>query len=158
MEERLAKANEHFEAFLKERGMRRTAERSEILRKALEFDGHFDIERLKQAMDEEGFHVSLATVYNTVDLMYESGILRKHVFDGQQARFEVAADNHLHLVCLQCGKICEVSDRALFPADADMPKRLRGFHVSYYSATFYGLCNACARKNRQVRNRRIKKQ
>lgn len=154
MEERLTKAKEQFEAFLKERGMRRTAERSEILRKALEFDGHFDIERLKQAMDDEGFHVSLATVYNTVDLMYESGILRKHSFDGQQARFEVAANNHLHLVCLQCGKIREVSDRALFPAEA--PKRLPGFHVSYYTATFYGLCNVCARKNRQEQKKRAK--
>lgn len=137
-----------FETFLRERGKRLTLERSAIVEKAISAEGHFDVEQLHAQLEKDSFHVSLATVYTTVDIMYEAGILRKHVFDGQ-ARFEVAENNHLHLVCLQCGKIREIDDDPIVrPADKfNFP----AFNVSYYTATFYGLCSSCSRKNKRAR-------
>lgn len=138
-----------FERFLRERGKRVTQERSEIVAKAISLKGHFDVDELHRLLENESFHVSLATVYNTVDLMYESGILRKHVFDGQQARFEVAGNNHLHLVCLQCGRIQEADDDSLLPIRERVS--FPSFTVNYYTATFYGLCSSCSGKNKRTK-------
>ncbi|MBD5212846.1 MAG: transcriptional repressor [Bacteroidales bacterium] len=143
MEDILKSRAHQFETFLRERGKRITPERSRILTKAVSISGHFDAEELHRSLEEEGFHVSLATVYNSIDLMYEAGLLRKHIFDGQQARFEAGGDDHIHLVCLRCGRIQEARGEAVFHNQT--PLQFPDFFVNYYSATFYGLCSSCAR-------------
>ena len=56
-------------------------------RKIYTFDKHFDAETLYNSMIDE-YRVSLATVYNTLDLLLEAGLLIKHQFDGQPAEYE----------------------------------------------------------------------
>ena len=69
-----------FNEFLDSRGMRRTAERYAILDRVMSINGHFTIEELQQMIEEEGFRVSRSTVYNTVELLMEAKMLRRHVF------------------------------------------------------------------------------
>lgn len=152
MEDTLEIRARQFDTFLRERGKRRTQERTSIVRKALSIEGHFDVEELHHALEQDGFHVSLATAYSTVDLMYEAGLLRKHTLAGHQARFEAGEADHLHLVCLQCGKIQEAEASTRF--SASQPLNFPGFTVNYYSAAFYGLCASCSRKNRRERRNR----
>lgn len=138
-----------FSQFLRQRGMRRTPERFAILDKvALTFE-HFSIDTFYESLEKEGFHVSRATVYNTIQLLEECGLVRRHKFDNTCSRFEFVrgpASNHHHLICTECGSIREVKD----PDIAKMlnNKRYARFNTSYFSLYLYGVCSRCARKTR----------
>ncbi|MCM1290415.1 MAG: transcriptional repressor [Prevotella sp.] len=149
LEDRRKRLHQKFYTFLRDRGKRVTLERSKIVEKALGIDGHFDVDDLYKMLESEGFHVSLTTVYTTLELMYGAGILRKHSFEGQQTRFEIIGDNHFHLVCLHCGKMEEIRDVDLFSRQGKF--RVPGFTVNYFTATLYGVCDTCLRRNRRIR-------
>ena len=141
------KVKTRFTEFLKSKRLRKTPERFEILYCSLECNGHFDVDLLYNLLDRKGYHVSKATIYNTLDLLSEAGIVRKLIFDTHQARYEIADKTHSHLICTQCGKISEL--------DVEIPKadngniELRGFSPSYISICIYGICKDCLLRNNQ---------
>lgn len=130
-----------FTRFLAARKFRKTPERFAILHKALSIDSHFGVEALHQAMETDGYHVSRATVYNTVEILHEAGILRRNLFDGSAATYEVRRDNHIHLICRSCGSIREVDDSGL--AALVMSLHPDGFLPDSFALTVRGLCPAC---------------
>jgi len=138
-----------FNEFLDIKGLRKTSERSAIISRIASVPNHFTIDQLQQMMDETSFHVSRATLYNTVELMLEAGLLRRHVFEGMQAQYERVTTPHTHLVCTTCGKIKEVRD-ANFIGFMNA-RRFTAFNVDYYSLYVYGTCSTCARKQRRMR-------
>ena len=129
--------------FLQRRHLRKTPERYAILAKAIELSAHFDVEQLYNALESEGYHVSRATVYNTLELLCEAGILNRHIFATNLARYEVARGSHLHLICRKCGKIKEIDDPLL--TRSLLEHQYEGFHPEYSSSSIYGLCADCAR-------------
>ena len=135
--------------YLKAKRLRKTPERYAILDKVCEMNKHFDIEALYAAIEGDGYHVSRATIYNTMELLTDCGIVRRHQFGTQPAQYErvSATVNHLHLICQQCGKIKEVKDPELV---SFMNSRLySAFHDSYFCLYVYGICAACTRRNRR---------
>lgn len=130
--------------FLHQRHLRKTPERYAILAKAIDLSAHFDADRLYNALEKEGYHVSRATVYNTLELLCEAGILNRHLFAPNQARFEVARGNHLHLICRRCGSIREINDPEI--TERLMKQHIDGFHPEYSSSNVYGLCAECSRR------------
>ena len=138
-----------FHHFLNERHYRHTPERDLVLRKVLEWNKHFSIEELCQALTESGTMVSRATVYNTVELLCEAQILRRIHVDLRRVRYErLEKTNFIHLVCNECGKIKEVRDNDL---NAHMNARsFTAFHSSYFTICVYGTCNTCARKKKKT--------
>ncbi len=146
----LARAENTFSEFLDASGMRKTPERMQILRAAFGMKAHFGVDQLYQLMEESGYHVSRATVYNTVDLLTRSGLLRRHLFETHQARYEVAGKNHFHLVCTSCGRITEADDRLAAKLLDSIDTR--GFSPAYFSGTVYGLCSSCFRKSRKAQS------
>lgn len=151
----LAASRDTFAGFLHKRGMRRTPERFAILDKVAQTLEHFSIESFYDSLEMEGFHVSRATVYNTLELLEQCGLVRRHTFDNTRSRFEFVrggqAANHHHLICTECGKIREVRD----PDIAKMlnSKRYSSFNTAYFSLYLYGECSRCARKRRVPRNK-----
>lgn len=133
-----------FTRFLNQGKFRKTPERFAILRKALEMNSHFEVDALHLAIENDGYHVSRATVYNTVELLEQAGILRKNVFGLNSAIYEVTRDNHIHLVCKRCGKIREV-DNAHIAAHV-MQLNPDNFTPDSFAITLYGVCADCARK------------
>ncbi|MBQ7690496.1 MAG: transcriptional repressor [Muribaculaceae bacterium] len=135
----------HFTAFLESKQLRKTPERFAILRRVLMFTRHFTIETLRQDLEQEAYHVSRATLYNTIDLLIEAGVIVRHVFNGQQPQYERATGlTHNHLVCTHCGKVKEVRDDGLI---AFMnTRKYNAFNADRYSLTVYGMCSTCARK------------
>ncbi len=128
-------------SFMHDNHLRKTPERYAILEKAVELSAHFGVDQLYNAMESAGYHVSKATVYNTLELLCQAGILNRHIFATNQARYEVARGSHLHLVCRRCGKIREVDEpdltsRLLTDAYVD-------FQPEYSSTIVYGICNDC---------------
>ncbi len=131
--------------FLQKRHLRKTPERYAILSKAVELSAHFDVDQLYNALECEGYHVSRATVYNTLELLCEAGILNRHLFAPNQARYEVARGSHLHLICRRCGKITEIDDPEL--TERLVKQHYPEFTPEYSSSSVYGLCDDCRTKN-----------
>lgn len=137
---------ELFTRFLRSRRLRKTSERFAILHKASEMPRHFSSEDLSEALDADGYHVSLTTVYATLELLCECGILMRHVF-GRHAQYEVSGHNHCHLVCTHCGKVREVNDDEL--TSLLTSRRFSRFTPAYFSTSVYGCCAVCARRMRK---------
>lgn len=137
--------------YLKSRHLRRTPERFAILDKVCEMSKHFSIDTLYRAVEADGYHVSRATIYNTMDLLTQAGIVHIHRFDGDAARYERVmgkADNHLHLICRQCGKIKEVKDPEL--ARFISTRNYSTFHPAFFDLYIHGICGACSRRRRRT--------
>ena len=132
-------------AFISERGLRKTPERFAILHKALEMNSHFEVDALHAAIENDGYHVSRATVYNTVELLEEAGILRKLSFGHNSSVYEVNRDNHIHLICKKCGKISDVEN----PGIVANLMRLKpdAFTPESFDVKIYGICSECSDSN-----------
>lgn len=135
-----------FAEYIKGRNMRQTPERKAILERVIAMRPHFAVEELYEVMDKD-YHVSLATVYNNVELLCQSGILRRHFLSDQQAVYELADDSHLHLVCTECGSVRVSREKELNRQVMSM--RFNGFVPVHYSTTIYGVCASCLRKRRR---------
>lgn len=141
---------ESFATYIKSKKMRQTPERFAILDKVLEQKVHFDIDELYKDIEGD-YHVSRSTVYNTVELLCECNILRKHYLNETQAVYELAEDMHLHLICLKCGAVKEVHDEKVGEYLSTL--RFRGFSPSFSSTNIYGICSACMRKMKKDKNK-----
>ena len=143
---------ENFDKFLKDNGKRRTPERSKIIESALEFRKHFTVDDLVKALSLKNFIVSTATVYNTVLLLVEAGVLKQ--FSVKNLSHYERADNvsFIHLKCEHCGKVKLVKDPN-FMAYMNA-RKFMAFTTSYYNLTVYGICNDCARKIKQLKRKK----
>ncbi|MDH3585080.1 MAG: transcriptional repressor [Phycisphaerae bacterium] len=78
-----------FRRFLKQQGLKFTAERAKILDAVLSKDGLFEAEQLKNEMREAGHKVSKATVYRTIKHLIEAGIIQEVLLDSKQAHYQL---------------------------------------------------------------------
>ena len=139
-----------FDRFLDEKKMRKTPERFAILKCILAFQSHFTIEQLAQSMELLAYHVSRATLYNTLQLLIEARLVRRHVFEGLPVQYEKAGTTpHSHLICTHCGKVKEVRDPN-FIAFMNA-RKFTAFTADFYSLHVYGTCSTCARKQKKQR-------
>lgn len=139
-----------FSEYLARYHKRRTPERFAILDCAMRTPEHFTIDAFHEYLENEGFHVSVATIYSTLELLVDCGLVRRHRFGSDSARYERTAgtSNHHHLVCARCGKVKEVRDQKL--CDLISSTRYSGFSQSYFSLNIYGLCRTCQKRERKA--------
>ena len=135
--------------YLQKNGHRKTPERFAILDTIYSLTGHFDIDGLYRHMAEkEKFRVSRATLYNTIVLLIDAGLVIKHQF-GNSSQYERAYHNgtHHHMICTSCGKVTEFEDDSIKEAIAG--SQLKAFSMSHYSLYVYGLCSHCVTARRK---------
>ena len=132
--------------YLMQHRLRRTPERYAILDKVFSLAEHFFVDTLHRMLDADGYHVSRATVYNTMDILVDAGLVRRHNFGSTPAQYEKVAGitNHHQLVGTQCGKVREVKDAEIDRLLAS--RRYSAFHPAYADLYIYGVCSRCARK------------
>ena len=136
---------ERFLDFLKTKNLRNTPERTTLLDYIAACHGHFTIEMIQQMARDNAFHVSRATIYNTVNLLVEARLLRRYDIEGRQIQFELSSRApHAHLLCNSCGKVKEVSDKYFI--SFMNTRRYQAFTTEYYSLFQYGTCSTCARR------------
>lgn len=138
-----------FETFLKERGLKFTAQRQRIFERAFATHEHFSAETLHgwlAAEDEEGGRVSRATVYRTLSLLVEGGFLESLDTGRGELVFEhvMGHKHHDHMVCVSCGKIEEFSDPAIEKLQEDNAAK-KGFHMIDHDLRLFGYCRTCVR-------------
>ena len=101
-----------FTRYLIDRGQRKTPERYAILSEVYAQDGHIDVETLYASMKAKNYRVSRATLYNSMDLLLECGLVRRHQFATNQAHYEKSYFNrqHDHLLLVDSGEVKEFCD------------------------------------------------
>jgi len=130
---------------LRTKGYRATAQRIAISRYALTSRAHPSARQVYDEVRSTHPTVSLATVYKTLQVLREMGLLQELNFPEGEARFDSYMRPHLHLICRRCGKIIDVEDQAAQDL-LNVASRAR-FTVTGLRVDMYGVCQKCARRN-----------
>ncbi len=141
-------AREVLTRYLKADGKQRlTPERYAILDTILGIQGHFDAESLYYRLLTNGIKVSKATVYNTLDILQNAGLVSKYRFNDKTSRYEKAfgRPHHHHLICLQCGEIIEFVNEKLEAIQGDVCDE-NSFSPQSSTLQIFGTCSKCKRK------------
>ncbi len=133
------------EALCAEKGLRITEQRRVIARVLSEAEDHPDVEKLHERASAIDPGISIATVYRTVRLFEEAGILERHDFGDGRARYEAAPETHHdHLIDVESGRVIEFVDPELEQLQKLIAEKL-GFRLVDHRMELYGV--ALARKN-----------
>ncbi|MGN6500003.1 MAG: Fur family transcriptional regulator [Tsuneonella sp.] len=122
-----------------ERGLRITEQRRVIARVLSEADDHPDVEELHRRSSALDPGISSATVYRTVRLFEEAGILDRHDFGDGRARYEAAPEaHHDHLIDVETGKVVEFVDPELEALQKQIAEKL-GYRLVDHRMELYGV-------------------
>jgi Fur family ferric uptake transcriptional regulator len=132
-----------WQARLRAKGYRLTPQR-ELVLAAVERLGHATPDEVLAAVREQSEAVNVSTVYRTLELLEELGLVRHaHITDRAPTYHSTATPPHVHLVCRACGSITEAPEELVAPMTEALADRY-GFRTDVGHLTVFGTCAACA--------------
>jgi Fur family ferric uptake transcriptional regulator len=122
-----------------DKGMRMTDQRRVVARILSMAKDHPDVEELYRRSHEVDPHISIATVYRTVRLFEEAGIIARHDFRDGRSRYEETPDNHHdHLIDMKTGRVLEFNDPEIEALQEAIARRL-GYRLVDHRLELYGI-------------------
>lgn len=141
---RTREALQRFESFLRGKDLRLTEARAAIVEAALARSGHYPIEELIADLKRRGIRGSKATVYRTLPLLAEAGILQPAILAGDSRSYETTfgEEHHDHLLCSRCGKVVEFGFEPFERLQREVATS-HGFRLESHHHELVGTCPEC---------------
>jgi Fur family ferric uptake transcriptional regulator len=138
---------ELFRSFLKARGLQFTKERAAILQKILSYPGHFDPESLYLKIRKSGLKASRASVYRTLNLLCECGLVERvrKTEHGTIYEHTFGHEHHDHMLCIVCENIIEFYSEDLERLQEELCKK-QDFQGASHTLEIRGYCKKCQKK------------
>jgi len=135
---------EIFREYVKARGLKFTPERQIILEEIFSTHDHFDVENLYDRIKEKGERISRTTVYRTLPLLLDCGLIAEAIRCRDRVFYEhiYGHKHHSHLVCIKCGKIIEFEDDEIEKEKNRICKKYH-FKPVEYRFGIRGYCEDC---------------
>ncbi|MCH9042031.1 MAG: transcriptional repressor [Thaumarchaeota archaeon] len=129
---------------LREEGFRITPQRVAIVDYLLKTEDHPSAERIHKIIQKKYPMVSLSTVYKTLDLLKEKRLVNEIEVDGE-ARFDAHTNDHINLVCMNCGKIDDIDENSLKEIQVRAARKSK-YLIVKGSFELFGYCSNCKSK------------
>jgi len=144
VQERTRDALERFARFLESKDLRLTEARAAIVEAALARSGHYPIDELIADLKKRGIRGSKATVYRTLPLLAEAGIVQPAILAGESRSYETTwgREHHDHLRCSRCGRVVEFEFEAFELLQRDVAGKY-GFRLESHHHELIGTCGDC---------------
>ena len=135
---------EVFREFIRNKGLRNTPEREQVVKLVFSIHDHFDVDELYLQLRRQSDKISKATVYRTIPLLLESGLIQEAYFEDGHVHYEhiYGHEHHCHLRCLDCGKVVEFTEKAVARVEEEVGDRF-DFLVTGHKLEVYGYCAKC---------------
>jgi Fur family ferric uptake transcriptional regulator len=143
----VAQALDAFRRFLRERSLPVTTQREQVAEVLFAAGGHLSVDDVEQLLRGRDLHVGKATIYRTLDLLSESGMIVQRDFGEGFRRYERVPGHphHEHLICLRCGKVVEFQNNRLERLKTLIADEY-GFQHSHHRLEIYGACRECQQR------------
>lgn len=140
-------AFDKFMKFMADNGLNITNQRKLIAESFFELSGHHSLEEFYRLIAQQDPGIGQTTVYRTLKLLCDAGLANDIQFSDNITRYEVNRPNehHDHLICLNCGRIVEISDNRIEALQKEIAAD-NGFILTGHSHNLYGYCSACSLK------------
>lgn len=140
----MKKEIEILEKFIKERGLRYTPQREEILKAFLSVEKHLSADELHKIVTKNNPGIGYVTVYRTMKLLEEAGLCNEVDFGDGISRFEhrYGHEHHDHLICVKCGSYIEVVKPKIEELQGKLAKE-KHFTPLRHKLQIFGICSKC---------------
>ncbi len=137
-----------FRRYLREHNLPVTSQRELVADVIFASTGHLSADDIERVLRARGAHVGKATVYRTLDLLAESGMITPRDFGEGFRRFERAPGrrHHEHLICMRCGKVVEFVNERLERMKALIAEEY-GFRHHHHRLEIFGTCPECQQRD-----------
>lgn len=134
-----------FKEYVSSKGLKFTPERNDILKEAFASHRHFNAETLYEKLRMKSKNISLATIYRTLPLLLESGLIKETLRSEEKINYEHAYGHghHDHMLCLGCGKVIEFTDDRIEQLQKSICKKYN-FKAEDRKLSVKGYCPKCS--------------
>jgi Fur family ferric uptake transcriptional regulator len=135
---------EIFTSFIEKKGLKKTSERLVMFKLIKKISGHFDADDLLAAIIKNGLKISRASVYRTILLLVEAGLISETLQRDGRTVYEYGPEksHHDHMICVKCGKLIEFSDILIEKHQKEICKKHK-FEMTGHKLEIKGICSAC---------------
>ncbi|MFQ5704102.1 MAG: Fur family transcriptional regulator [Gemmatimonadales bacterium] len=142
---------EIFRRYLRDHNLPVTHQRVAIAEAVFFAKSHLSVGDLEALLSSGAIRIGRATIYRTLELMLEAGLIREHDFDEGFKRYEAvtAKGHHEHLICMDCGRVVEFSSERLERMKVLIAEEY-GFRHHHHRLEIYGVCRECQGKDARL--------
>lgn len=137
---------ERFREYIRKKGLKSTRQRDEIAGWFFEHKGHLSADRIYREVKRVSPGIGFSTVYRTMKLLCEAGLVHERHFGEGEALYENVSSRHDHCICTDCGRIIEFANPHVESLQSLAAQQF-GFVLKSHKTELYGLCKACSQSD-----------